>query len=236
MAQSPPRSAQIFCWLFVVIGLGIVGCGAWTLIKSFRTNDWPVTNGVIQSAHQQSHSGKEGTTYSAAVTYTYQVADVSYTGNKIAIGQMSSSSDYAQGILNRYPVGKKIPVHYSPINPAEAVLETGVHGGTWICFIIGTVFALFGAMFLQLRRAATKAQMRGAPQASSVTMSPDGTISVDKPPLLMGVIFLIAGVSMCFAPPSNGVPHWVIYAIGGVFAWIGVYIIFSGWRNKIFPK
>lgn len=237
MAQSPPRSARPFCWLFILVGLGIVGCGVWTLIKSIRTNDWPITNGVIQSAHQHSESGGEGgTTYSAAVTYIYQVADLNYTGNKIAIGQMSSSSDYAQGILNRYPVGKKIPVHYSPTNPAEAVLETGVHGGTWICFIIGTVLVLMGTMFQQLSRAATKAQMPGAPQASSVTMAPDGSIAMNKPPLLMGVIFLIAGVSLCFATPSNGVPHWVIYAAGGMFGLIGVFIILLGLQNKMFSK
>ena len=87
MAQSPPRGSQLFCWLFVVLGLGIAGYGLKSLIKSVCTKDWPVTDGVIQSAQQKSHPDNNGsTTYSAEVTYTYQVADVSYTGNKISIG------------------------------------------------------------------------------------------------------------------------------------------------------
>ena len=111
-----------------------------------------MTDGIIQSAEMKSHEGsKGGTTYSADVTYTYQVAGASYTGDKVSIGQMSSSSEYAQGILNRYPVGKKVSVHYSPGDPSDAVLETGIHGGTWICLGVGTAFALFGIMFLQIK-------------------------------------------------------------------------------------
>ncbi len=223
------RGAQLFCWLFIVIGLAAVGAGVWTLVKSLRTEHWPVTDGIIQSAHMESHPGNRGsTTYSAEVTYMYQVVGVSYTGKKISIGGMSSSSDYAQGILNRYPVGKKVSVHYSPADPEEAVLETGIHGGTWICFGVGTGFVLFGTMFLQIQRAAAKAQMPGAPQTPSVRTNPDGSISMDKPPALMGVIFLLAGVAICFAQPSGGTPHWIIYAAGGVFGLGGIYLLL--WR------
>ena len=169
MAQMSNRGAQLFCSLFIVIGLVAVGIGIWTLAKSLRSEHWPVTDGTIQSAEMKSHSGsKGGTTYSAEVTYTYQVAGTSYTGDKVSIGQMSSSSAYAQGILNRYPVGKKVSVHYSPGDPAEAVLETGIHGGTWICFGVGTAFTLFGILFLQVSRAAARAQLPGAAESSSV--------------------------------------------------------------------
>ena len=105
----------------------------------------------MQSANVKSHSGsKGGTTYSAEVTYAYQVAGTNYTGDKVSIGQMSSSSDYARGIVNRYPAGKKVSVYYSPDDATDAVLETGIHGGTWICFGVGTAFTLFGILFLQI--------------------------------------------------------------------------------------
>ncbi len=116
-----------------------------------------MTGGIVQSAEMKSHSGNHGgTTYSAEVTYSYQVAGASYTGDKVSIGQMSSSSEYARGILNRYPVGKKVSVHYPPGDPSDAVLETGIHGGTWICLGVGTAFTLFGIMFLQIQRAAAR--------------------------------------------------------------------------------
>ena len=237
MAQMSSRGTQLFCSLFIAIGLATVGVGVWLLIRSLRTEHWPVTNGIIQSAEMKSHEGsKGGRTYSPEVTYSYRVAGASYTGDKVAIGQMSSSSEYAQGILNRYPVGKKVSVHYSPGDPSDAVLETGIHGGIWICLGVGTAFTLFGIMFLQISRAAAKAQLPGATQSSSVTVQPDGRVSMDKPPVIMGVIFLLVGIGICFLPPSGEVPRWVICAAGVMFASGGFNLFLNRLENKVYHK
>jgi hypothetical protein len=159
-----------------------------------------------------------------------------YTGDKVSIGAMSSSSAYAQGILNRYPIGKKVSVHYSPGDPSEAVLETGIHGGTWICLGVGTAFTLFGALFLQIQRAAARAQMPGAPPSSSVKVQPDGSVTMDKPPVLMGVIFLLAGLGICCVPPDSGTPHWVVFAAGGMFASGGMLLLLYRLENKAYSK
>jgi hypothetical protein len=237
MAQISNRSIQLFCWLFIVIGSVAVGVGGWMLAKSLRTEHWPVTNGIVRSSHTESHSDNDGgTTYSAEVAYTYQVAGVNYDGDKVSIGQMSASSDYAQGIANRYPAGRKVFVHYSSTNPAEAVLESGIHGGTWICLGVGTAFVLFGAMFLQIQKAAAKAKMPGAPQSSSIKTNPDGSISMDKPPVLMGVIFVLAGVGLCFVPPDSDKPNWIMYAVGGFFGLMGIFLLLNRLENKMHSK
>jgi uncharacterized protein (TIGR03435 family) len=237
MAQMSNRGAQLFCSLFIVIGLAAVGVGGWLLIRSIRTEHWPVTDGIVQSAELKSHSGNHGgVTYSAEVTYSYKVAGASYTGDKVSIGQMSSSSEYARGILNRYPVGRKISVHYSPGDPADAVLETGIHGGMWICLGVGTAFTLVGILFLQIFRAAAKAQLPGAPQSSSVTVQPDGRVTMDKPPVLMGVIFLLVGTGICFVRPDSGKPGWLMYAVGGMFASAGVMLLLMRLENKAYSK
>ena len=237
MAQVSNRNVQLFCWVFIALGLAVVGAGVWTLIKSLRTESWPVTDGVIQSTREKSHSDSDGsTTYSAEVTYTYEVAGVKYDGDKISIGQMSSSSQYAQKILDRYPIGKKVSVHYSPTDPAEAVLETGIHGGTWICFGVGTAFALFGTLFLQIQRAAAKAQMPGALESSSARTNPDGSSSMDKPPVLMGVIFLLAGAGICFLPPDGHAPKWILLVVGAMFAFAGLLLMLMRLENKVYSK
>jgi hypothetical protein len=238
MAQLSSRGGRLFCWLFIVIGMVMVGAGGWMTFKSLRTEHWPVTDGVVASAEMKRHSGDSdsGDTYSAEVSYTYQVASASYEGNKIAIGQMSSSTDYARGILNRYPAGKKVSVHYSPANPAAAVLETGIHGGTWLLLGIGMAFVLFGAMFMQIQRAAARVQLPGAPQSSSIRTNPDGSISMDQPPALMGVIFLLAGVGICFMQPSGGTPKWIVYAAGGFFGLMGIFLLLYRLDNKAYSK
>ena len=237
MAQLSKRGILLFCWFFISVGSVLVCVGGWMFVKSFRTGYWPVTDGVIRSAWMKpSSSGKGSTTYKPEVTYTYQVAGVSYKGDKIAIGQVSSSAGYAQGVLDRYPVGTNISVHYSPTNPAKAVLETGIHGGTWICLGVGTAFAMFGVMFLRILTAAEKAQLPGAPQTSAVKTNPDGSISMDKPPVLLGAICLLAGVGVCFAQPSGGTPNWIVYAGGGMFGSMGIFILLSRLENKVYSK
>ncbi|HTX20837.1 MAG TPA: DUF3592 domain-containing protein [Candidatus Aquilonibacter sp.] len=142
-----------------------MGACVWITIKSIRAEHWPVTDGIVQTAEMKSNIDNHGhTTHSADVTYSYQVAGTSYTGDKVSTGEMSSSVAYAQGILNRYPVGKTVTVHYAPDDPSDAVLETGIHGGTWICLGVGTVFALVGILFLKIIRAAIRAEMPDAPR------------------------------------------------------------------------
>jgi hypothetical protein len=235
MAKVSSRGAQVFLSLFIIVGLVVMGAGVWMLIKSLRSEQWPVTDGVILTAEMKSHSGEHGDTYSANVTYDYQVAGVKFIGKKISIGQMSSSTSYAQEILNRYPVGKKVSVHYSPNDSSEAVLETGIHGGTWICFGVGLAFVLAGTMFLQISRAAARAQLPGAPP-SSIHVQPDGSVTMDKPPVLAGVIFLLAGIGLSFAPPDNGTPHWIMWAVGAVFASAGLLLLLYRLENKIYHK
>lgn len=235
MRQVSSRGTQFFCSLFIVIGLGAVGAGVWMAVKSFRSEHWPVTEGAILTAEMKSHFGKHGRTYSPEVTYSYQVAGRQYEGGKLAFGQMSSSSGYAHGILNRYPVGKKVSVHYSPADPEEAVLETGIHGGVWICFGGGTAFTLFGVMFLQISRAAARAQLPGA-APSSLHVQPDGSVAMDKPPVLMGVIFLLAGIGLCFVTPDEGKPRWLMWAVGALFGSGGLLLLLYRLENKIYHK
>lgn len=60
MAQTSSRGVKLFCWLFMVVGFVALGAGGWTLIKSLRTTNWPVTEGVITATHIASHSGEHG--------------------------------------------------------------------------------------------------------------------------------------------------------------------------------
>ena len=236
MAQASNRGFQLFCWLFIVIGLMSISAGVQSLVKSLSTKNWSLTDGVIQSAHQEAHPGDDGTTYSAEVTYTYQVSGVNYQGRKISIGQMSSSAQNVQRILDRYPGGKKVSVYYSTADPAEAVLETGIHGGTWIFFGVGTAFGLVGVLFLQVVRVAAKAQMPGAPPSSSVTANPDGSFTMNQPPVLAGLIFLLAGTAICFLPPDGHAPKWILLVVGVMFAAAGLLMLLSRLENKVYSK
>ena len=223
-----PVVLWIFLSLFILAGLGGVGAGVWNLYRGLRCESWPTADGVVDRAKMKFHSSsKGGVTYSADVSYHYQTAGTYHTGARLAFGTMSSSASYAQDILARYPVGAKVQVHYSPDDPELAVLETGVHGGVWIEFGVGTVFVLVGLMFMGLFRRAAAAQNAPAPPVAVVPQ---------KPPALMGVIFIVMGSFPFFMQTSNGVPQWIAYAAGGMFVSVGLYLMTSGLRNKIYSK
>jgi Protein of unknown function (DUF3592) len=237
MAQPSIRSTRLFCGLFILMGVGAIGAGGWILVQGLRCEFWPTTDGVIQTAEMNYHSGNHGgVTYSADVTYKYQVAGVNYTGTRLAFGQMSSSSEYARRILDRYPVGQKVSVHYSPGKPEQAVLETGIHGGTWLCLGVGTVFVLAGVMAMQLL--AARPTVPGKAGTPPPATSPDdtGRAGLQKPPILMGVIFVLMGSFVFFMEPSRGVPAWIVYAAGGFFVLCGLLLLAYRLQNQLFSK
>jgi hypothetical protein len=219
----PNPSTKPLCILFIVIGLVVVAVGIRLLARSLGAELWPVTNGMVRSARMNSQSGHHSRTYSAEITYGYQVAGIKYEGDKVAIGQMSADTGYASGILDRYPVGKEVSVHYSPGDPADAVLEPGIHGGTWICLGVGTAFTLFGFLFLQIQRAALRGQLPGGR-------------GMDQPPVLMGVILLLAGIGLAWVPPGSGKPGWLMYAVGAVFFCGGIMLLLYRLENKTYSQ
>ena len=226
MPSPSNRSIRIFLGLFILIGVGALGGGVWTLIRSLRCEHWPTTEGVIEQAELKYHSSDHGSgSYSASITYDYQVAGVHYPGTRLAFGEMSSSSGYPQGILDRFPVGKKVRVYYSPDVPQLAVLETGIHGGTWVCFGVGTLFVLAGIMFLQIFE-----------KASVAGQIPQTRVVLQQPPVLMGVIFMLMGSFVFFAPPSSGTPRWIVYAAGGTFVVAGLFLLANRLANKRYAE
>jgi hypothetical protein len=217
-APKKKGSPKAFCWLFIGIGVVMIGVGLNLAFQSFRCKSWPTTEATIRTAEMGRHRGSKGsTTYSPDVSYDYSVDGSHYTGTKVAFGMMSSSSSYARGVLQHYRVGAKVPVYYSPTNPAKAVLETGIHGGTWICFGVGTVFALFGIMFLQMVK-----QQPASDQTSSAAVS-DGK-QMNAPPKLMGVIVCLFGLFAIVGGRTDPTKAFIAYTAGALFCVVGLYI------------
>lgn len=212
----------IFFGLFILIGLIALGAGIWNLSRSLGCKSWPTVTGTVTQSQMQSHRSRHGATYSADIGYNYSVAGTNYTGKRLAFGTMSASMAYAQGILKRFPVGKQVPVHYSPSDPAQAVLETSIHGGTWICFGVGTVFVLAGSMFMGFVRRA----------AATPTQAASTTLRTQRPPVLMGVIFMVMGSFVCVMQGVEGTRNWIGYGAGGFFVIGGLMLLAMRLQNK----
>ncbi len=142
---KPPQKRIPFIAYLILIIAGLVGIfglcsGTLELFRTLQCKNWPQTEGIIQSAEMTHHSGKRHDIYGVKISYTYKVASIEYSGERVAIGELESTEEHARSILNRYPIGKQVAVFYSTANPASAVLETGIHGQTWVTLIVSTSF------------------------------------------------------------------------------------------------
>jgi len=141
--------ARIFPWPFLLCGLFVLYHGSGQFISARKSVDWPKAKGTVFVSQMDNKSDSDGTTFHAQVAYSYVVAGVKFSSNKVAYGDYGSSDpDHAQEILNRYPINAVVEVSYRPDRPSESVLEVGVKTQAFFMPIFGLVFATVGGLML----------------------------------------------------------------------------------------
>lgn len=117
---------------------------------------WPSVEGeILQSGlDEQISSGTTGRgsrTYQPVVRYRYRVGGTDFDGQRVALGEYATAARAdAEAVVQRYAVGRRVPVHYRPDAPATAVLEVGSHGLPWLYTAIGLVFMGVGLLLAWL--------------------------------------------------------------------------------------
>lgn len=117
-----------------VLGLALIALIWWfhlQAVKKARASEsWPTAAGTVRSSTvRETVSRSKGSTrrsYSANITYGYEVAGTAFAGDKVSFGGSPSHnfSGQAQAVCDRYPTGKAVTVRYNPEKPAEGVLES----------------------------------------------------------------------------------------------------------------
>lgn len=154
--------SRIFPMIFVVVGASVAFFGIRGLIRAKASVAWPTTQGKVVSSSVEYHkSDKGGGTYHAAVMYDFSVSETGFSGNRVAYGDYGSSNpSHARQVVNRYPKGQTVTVHYMPGNPEECLLDPGVKGQSFFLPGFGLIFFAAGsAMAVFLPRAMRKQQI-----------------------------------------------------------------------------
>lgn len=129
---------------------------AHTIYKQYQATQWPSVQGRVVSAEVVRHPDSDSDTYEPRLAYTYEVAGERLTAWRIRFGNKSSSQDWANDKVRKYPPGSTPAVHYNPGDPSESVLETGVGVGdvSFALFFLPFNFIALGVplFFLVQRR------------------------------------------------------------------------------------
>jgi hypothetical protein len=149
--------------MLVFVGIGVVlllGAGLAylfrqrTAAKQAASVHWPRVQGQVTRAWIHAfRDNNQNPQFMARVKFAYEVQGRRYDSERIAWGGRASNATAteAQTVVDRYPTGSPVPVHYNPQKPKEAVLEPAETGGlsmltwTWVGLaVIGVIFIAVG--------------------------------------------------------------------------------------------
>ena len=145
----------------LVFGIGTVLLGLIFVILALvgrRRHDtvgnWPTAPGKVLAATVQRFQPRPGQKaeirYTPLVTYTYEAAGQSFTGQKLDFKPQRSYAtvDQAEAIVAAYPVGSAVVVTYNPQGPQQAALNPGRPIGHHAELVSGLVLMLIGAVMI----------------------------------------------------------------------------------------
>ncbi len=150
-----PFIAGFFWIVFMLFGVAMLAPGLRNLWYAHASQGWPITHGIVVYAEKEAarwvihdSRGRAGqlTMQGAPLAYEYEVNGTRYFSNVRHFGQFikSSSQDWAEAILQRYPSGAGVPVSYCPADPDLAAVEPGINSECYFLPGAGLAFLLFG--------------------------------------------------------------------------------------------
>jgi hypothetical protein len=142
---------------FLWAGLAILWWDVGKLRQARATRDWPTVQGIVIHSTVEDRRGER----KPHVEYTYGVEGASHTCHQISFDIFDNPGGQGriETILDRYPVGKQVTVHFDPDNPTTAILEPEVYSPFFMPLVFGVLFLLGGLLVLwQTFRFVTGAQ------------------------------------------------------------------------------
>lgn len=131
-------------------------------IHQLRTLTYSTTQGFVTHTDLECISDDEGGSYyRPIIKYTYSVAGQEYKGERRRYDEEGFGPRTAQRMVDAYPVGRPVEVHYAPYDPAEAVLHVGLEGIDFFhamfmlpfnLVMLGLWIAGFGKVYYRLYR------------------------------------------------------------------------------------
>jgi hypothetical protein len=123
---------------------------------SVRARQWPIAPGRVETSDVQAYevrsratsesSVSSKTKYRPNIVYGYDVAGVHYRSDKFSIirSEGGGSDALAQQIVERYPVGTPLTVHYNPDNPSESALDPRAPLGLYFFYLVPVIVLAIG--------------------------------------------------------------------------------------------
>lgn len=141
----------------ILIGVSAIALGLQTTRLARESRTWPTVDGeivaseIVEDAQAGVRTTPTNVTHRPVVRYRYRTGGTDYTGERVAFGEYATNERTdAEAVIQRYPIGRRVPVHVRPNAPDTSVLEAGDHGLPWFYLVLGAAFLLAGLLLAWL--------------------------------------------------------------------------------------
>lgn len=148
---------MLIAFAFVAGGVAAILAGLAQRGRLIAARRWATVDGEIHFARvieeDDMTADVGGKRYRADVRYCYTVNGVEHTGSRRQLIVLESlSRAHAQEVVQHYPPGHRVRVHYDPANPADAALEVPTRSIVPVLFILaGVVISGVGGVQVVVR-------------------------------------------------------------------------------------
>ena len=120
------QSLTILGTMCFPVAVFFAGRRRWNAARAHASRTWPTVPGKVERSGSVRTYGAYGTAfYRLTLAYRYEVNGQDYEGDMAQFGPPRvTNQELIEGLVDKYPAGKDVTVHYDPDAPEIAVLET----------------------------------------------------------------------------------------------------------------
>jgi hypothetical protein len=125
--------SRVFPLPFVIMGAVMLYTGGKEIYLARESMTWPSVDGtILNSTVEYDPDYGESPSYKTGILYSFMVNEHARMGRKVTFGDTSPNYCDVQTVVNRYPTGAVVKVHYRANDPDTCILEPGLeHGHFW---------------------------------------------------------------------------------------------------------
>jgi len=119
------------------------------VVQIILARGWKATPCVVVDSSVKRHPGRQNSTYSVNIVYTYEAGGHKLTGSRYHfMGGSSGGYSGKAAVVARYPRGKHTVCYVNPRDPSDSVIERGFTADMWVglvplLFLGVAVWAIF---------------------------------------------------------------------------------------------
>ena len=131
-------------WMLMVLVFDVIAVSGFFKLEYAKSRYQPIDAVVVRSVVDAQRTS-DGTTYTPDVAYTYEVDGQEFTSDRHSFFEISSSSrEFSEQIVQKYPVGTRVSAYYNPSEPSSAVIEMDDSSFPYAVIIFLTPFHCIG--------------------------------------------------------------------------------------------